>query len=184
MLVRHGITFLQCFMTSPNLTATERLLLVNQYRILASLEPENGSASDYQNKVHILTRGYRGMYDQLFDELSEEHDESVTTEVHDILSMFRTIENSLAHLNDEQREQLDLSRLAFEGFDGNRDPHYGEAKFMIEKLEYYEEHQRSKLDAHSSAPLHRYRQQLALLQRVHQPMKELTFDQLKQLSEV
>jgi uncharacterized protein len=166
-------------MNTPQLSRAERLILANQYRILALVDEQNASSNE--NNAEILLNGYTGLYHNLFDSLSDEVPESVTEEIHNILSMFRTLENSIASLPAGEKQQLHLTRLGFEGFDGNNDDHYHIAKFMVEKQELYDEYEKHSMNSHSSASLPRYRRQLAVFNRVHQSMQNLTLADLKQV---
>lgn len=73
--------------------------------------------------------------------------------VHDALSMWRIIEESYAHLSEDDQAKVRAAPGAhgdsphFEGFDGHSDL-VSIAHTMIEHLDYYEEFQGRALDAH------------------------------------
>jgi uncharacterized protein YfbU (UPF0304 family) len=165
-------------MDTPKLSPTERLILANQYKILAQTEAEGMDTSTYENKAEILLRGYTGLYHMVFDSLSEEEPESVTDEVHDILSMFQTIEGATSSLSDEQKQQLNMSKLTFSGFDGNNDDHYHQTRFMINNLDYYEG-LGYDINSHTSSSLPRYRRQLAVFKTL---TGELSISDLNQIA--
>jgi uncharacterized protein YfbU (UPF0304 family) len=156
-----------------SLSPVERLALANQFRILALSEEQGTDTSDYTTKAEILLRGYTGLYGQVFSEVAEEESPSVTEEVHQILTMFRAIDNSLAVLPDADKQQLDLQKLSFRGFDANNDDHYHQTSFMLEHLDLYAEHQGNYINSHSSATLGGYMRQLAVFNRVRVPMQNL-----------
>jgi uncharacterized protein YfbU (UPF0304 family) len=169
-------------MEAPKISLTERLILINQYETLVRLDEDNHSY--HEQKAEILRRGYTGLYHDLFDGISEEVSEDVTKEVHDILSMFRTIENSIGSLPAEQQQQLNQSKLSFSGFDANNDDHYHQAKFMIQEQGLYDEYAEHDINSHTRSSLPRYQRQYALFQQLHESMQDLTFEQLKQLEAV
>jgi uncharacterized protein YfbU (UPF0304 family) len=160
-------------MTVSSLSPVQRLTLANQFRILALSEEEGTDTSDYTTKAEILLRGYTGLYDQVFSEVGEEQSPSVTEEVHQILTMFRAIHNSVAALPDTDKQQLDLQKLSFRGFDANNDDHYHQASFMLEQLDLYAEHQGNYINSHSSTTLPSYKRQLDVFNQIRVPMQNL-----------
>lgn len=158
-------------------------MLANQYKLLALTAKSDRDT--YATNAEILLRGYTGMYHHIFDSVSEPQPESVTNEVHDVLSMFFAIDNAIDELSEEQKSQLDLDRLSFGGFDGNNDNHFGQAKFMVEKLDLYEERKGRKLDSHTSSSLPKYKKMLAIYkQDVEGSGRGVTFEVLQKLQAV
>lgn len=147
-------------MAEITLTTAERIILANQFQILANQDKSN--AEDYNRSADILRNGYTGLYGHIFGDISEEQPESVTEETHNILSMFRWIDNNLPALTEEERAQLDLSALKFKGFDGNNDDHYHQTCFMVERLELYDELNAHALNSHSMSTLPHYHRMLAV----------------------
>ncbi|MCB2379823.1 YfbU family protein [Hymenobacter sp. BT635] len=135
---------------------TERVQLINQFRILALLD--DSQRKDYEMQAEILERGYIGLYHKIFDVLSEEVPESTVRETYDILTMFRVLENAVALLPAEERSQFTFE---FQGFDGNNDPHYSIAEFLIEKLGLYRELHGQDINSHHSYSIEIYRRMLA-----------------------
>lgn len=156
-------------------------MLVNQYRILALLDKQN--SKDHAASAEIVENGYRGLYNRLTDPISDGHDASVTREIHEILSMFHVISNSIACLSDEDKDQLALDQLTFAGFDANNDEHYHELSFMVDKMGLYSDLREKYLNSHSEVNLPGYRRQLAVFNSVRKPMQDLTLDDLKQIAE-
>jgi uncharacterized protein YfbU (UPF0304 family) len=109
---------------------------------------------------------------------------AVVEETTEILHMFRVIDGAVDQLTDEQRGQLDLPRLRFEGFDGNdSDGHLRAARTMIDHLEWYEERQ-PLVNSHTGGSIIRYRQ---MLPKFHaaidaNPMGGLSLDQLQEIA--
>jgi uncharacterized protein YfbU (UPF0304 family) len=98
------------------LTKTERLILINQYRILAKLEPE--SAVDYEELVDVLSRGYVAQYHQFSDSIYNEFSLEECTEVSDILDMYTVLQRAYARLPGLAAASGRES-ITFLGFSGN-----------------------------------------------------------------
>jgi uncharacterized protein YfbU (UPF0304 family) len=166
----------------PKLTELERLMLMNQYRILASLDESNS----YQHTQYadILQRGHVGLYGDMFDSLSEGSSEEDLNEVDDILTMFNFIDNALEALAPEQRQQLDLKKLSFSGFDGNHDKHYSIARFLIEKMDRFQEYAGQQLNSHTSSSLPKYRKMLSVFNKAREGHfgSDLTLEDLQKIA--
>ena len=166
-----------------NLTNVERLILGNQYRILAKLNEGTHDEEYFQKKVEILDRGYAWYYGDLL--VSEPLPIEVSVETMDILDMFRQIDAYVSQLKDNERETLNVEKLTFKGFDANNDPHYGFAKFIIEKDDRYGERKGMYLNSHTNSTLPRYRRMLEVYRAIRgKDFKNLTLDDLKMIQEV
>jgi uncharacterized protein YfbU (UPF0304 family) len=162
------------------MTTENRLLLVNQYRILAILDKDN--ASSHQINADILEEGHIGLYSSITDSLSNGSTAEVGEEVHQILTMFRVIDNSLASLDAGERQQLDSKSLEFEGFDANEpEGHYSFARFIMSRLGLYQEHNPLDLNSHSGLSLPGYRAMLRIYKSFSN-RSYLTAEQLQQLA--
>lgn len=108
------------------LSATERLILANQYEILAELKPDEKEM--YERYQTIVERGYEGEYYHFLGSIDED-DETLTAgdieEVYSILDMHRALHDSLQQLG--QNSGIDPKSIRFGGFDLN-DPI--EAKYL------------------------------------------------------
>ena len=72
------------------MTKTERLILVNQLKILAHLEPEN---RDYYNEsIEILENGYSVFYDSITSNIYDEMQEEKGNLVLNILDLYCAVE--------------------------------------------------------------------------------------------
>ena len=101
---------------SLKLSVVERLILMNQYRILDLLE---GSVDERHAQYHeALKEGYELHYNWIADGMDEGLSAAECSEVLDILDMFRAIKNAMSkHAVDSS-----LARFAeFGGFDGNNE---------------------------------------------------------------
>jgi uncharacterized protein YfbU (UPF0304 family) len=145
-------------MKVTTLTPVERLTLANQFRLLAISDPDQ--AESYENRIEILESGYTGEYNLLFQNFSDEGDPELSSELHGILTMYRYIDNAIARLTDQEKEQLNLDSIAFEGFDQNTDEHFGLMEFWVNHLNLYAEHREKYLNSHSQFSLEQYRAML------------------------
>lgn len=161
------------------MTPAERQSLVNQFRILALLDEDNRAS--HEVNAQILEDGHAGLYSHVFAHLSDSSSAEVGAETHNILTMFRAIENGAAALPAHEREQLDMDELTFSGFDGNNDDHFSFATFIIEKMGLYQELRAADLNSHSSSSLPKYRGMLAVF-NARSAGRTLTFEQLQQLA--
>lgn len=101
------------------LTLKDKLLLINQYRILSKLSPED--AEHYEESIEILTSGYRYLYGSLANWIDDEMPEEKSRFVMDVLSMYRAIHFSGKDLDGAITEQ---PMFTFSGFDGNEEGEY------------------------------------------------------------
>jgi hypothetical protein len=113
------------------LTEVDRWVLMNQYRILARLDPE-GLEGDHEKAVTVLEHGYESEYGDLVPWLSEEPmSQEEGRRVLDILDMHRDLLWSYEDLED--KSGIERSEVAFLGFDGNNETRaLGYARFLID----------------------------------------------------
>ncbi len=118
------------------LSNRERITLINQFRILECLYPDD--AEEYARQRAIVERGYTVLYGSLFGELWEEVPEARCQFVLDVLSMYRALTFSNSGLSEDERVPAD--RLHFPGFDGNDEADLlGFAKFFTAALDRFTE---------------------------------------------
>lgn len=108
------------------MTKTERLILANQFKILAHLEPENESS--YRENIEILEKGFSIFFDNLtmtmYDELSKEDGELVL----DTLDLYR----ATFYFKKNGGDLHELKNTEFMGFDGNYETeHLSFVEFLI-----------------------------------------------------
>lgn len=121
-----------------DLTKKDRVFLINQYQILASLNPKE---SDYYNElIEILKSGYKIFYSKLdewvFDEMPEDEGKFVVN----ILDFYRAIED--LKRSDPKSKVHDHYFSYFKGFDGNNETVYmGFARFLINEQNKFVEQQ-------------------------------------------
>lgn len=100
------------------LTETERLMLINQNKILALLDPDE--KEHHERLVEILESGYEGLYDELTMGLREPMSQADSDLVIDVLNMHVAIRDVA------QAEGVDIMdgdnwALQMRGFDGNNE---------------------------------------------------------------
>jgi uncharacterized protein YfbU (UPF0304 family) len=96
------------------MTNAQRLILSNQYYLMAKLTPEN--AAKYQRLQTIVERGY----ELQMREMNKEFGclvEDECREVINVMEMYHAMQESNKMLPDEERKDVDQRRLQFLGFD-------------------------------------------------------------------
>lgn len=116
-------------------------------------------------------------------------DENIPKEVAEILEMWWTIEWSFDQLSADDRETLEnnegitCDEIQFPGFDGNAEPHYSVAKFMINRLHRFVHFKNRNLNSHFPY-LNEYRRMRNLYNSMTEPMRpgtHLTREQITHL---
>ena len=142
--------------SEKTLSAFDRLHLVNQYRILQELHPEEDYLkAHYKRLEEIFERGYVHLYYEAFDQIREELPKEISDETLEILALHRAMLWSLGQIPDPK----DLERVKFYGFDANHEGEYlGFAQFFCSDGDNYQE-----LNIYNShhPTLERYRKMLA-----------------------
>ena len=109
------------------MTHAQRLILSNQYKIMAMLEPDN--AERYRRYQTIIERGYGLQMRELDKEFGELTEETCRIII-DIMEMHHALHVSFANLGD--KASLDERRLAFLGFDAATEARFlGYVRFMV-----------------------------------------------------
>lgn len=119
-----------------SLTKFDRILLINQLRILEVLCPEDASQLNVQREV--LERGYELLYNVNFEHISDGVNKMTaeeSREVWDTMDMFDAIERSMP-------KDMDVSKFPmtkFMGYDGNNEGKFMSfAQFTVERLKRFE----------------------------------------------
>ncbi|MEW5676113.1 YfbU family protein [Flavobacterium enshiense] len=144
-------------MIPESLSIVERQILANQFRILSKMESD---PQDYETKIEILENGYTEQYYEVFDVNTDEIPLEICEETSQILNMYRRINNCIKKLSEKERTELNLEKIAFEGFDVKRDFHFQYMTFMIEKMNLWREYRNLYLDSRSRLSLMKYRKML------------------------
>ncbi len=113
-----------------DLTKKERVLLINQYQILALLD--SSQADHYEEIIEILINGFKIFYSSISEWLSDDMSENEGSLVLDVLSLYRAIESFKRRSDNENIANHPWGY--FQGFDGNNEGNYMIfAKFLIIK---------------------------------------------------
>ena len=163
-------------------TLEQRLILINQYKILEKLYPEE--AETYSQHREILEEGYTLHYNDLIQVISEDIPENLLREVLDILDMYRGLYFAVA--SREKSPEYKDKQIYFPGFDGNEEvKHLKYTLFFIFKLDRYDE--LKKINSYGSYNTHsntlgQYRKMLSKWKSISNKM-EISDDDLKWLIE-
>lgn len=120
------------------LSKKDRVLLINQYRLLAVLCKDE--EAHYRELIGILENGYEIFYSMVDEWISDDMPIEDGRFVLNILDLYRAIE----HLkrSSKSRELADHHFSFFRGFDGNNETEYmGFCRFLIEEQGKFQEQQ-------------------------------------------
>jgi uncharacterized protein YfbU (UPF0304 family) len=139
----------------------QRLILTNQYKIMAMLEPEN--AERFRRYQTIIERGYALQMRELdreFGELSE----TICRTVIDIMEMHHALHVSWSNL--KEKGELEARRLAFLGFDAATEARLlGYVRFMVNTEGRYTHFDSGTHGFNAQTPMwEKYQRMLALWQ--------------------
>ena len=158
------------------LTKIERLLLANQYEILAKVDQENQDT--YFNYIKVLENEYCNEYYMLLERF--EHEKIDHKIVWDTLDLYG---NALCFFNRSSFETITKDDVFFQGFDGNEEIGYlNYAEFIIFDLHRFgelTENDRKDFNSHYSY-LEKYRNQVKKWENMGKPY-EFTEEQLIQI---
>ena len=106
----------------------DRVLLINQLRILKILDSNN--ADSYDATIDLLTSGFKIFYSDIEPFLSDDMPESEGRLVLDVLSLYRMVDHHI-HKNPGSKVAEHLY-ARFDGFDGNYEgQHLAFTEFLI-----------------------------------------------------
>lgn len=159
-----------------NLTDAERLILANQYQILAKLEEDDF----YKNLSDNLREGHAWLYNQalammLSDQLSDDDADYVVT----VLSIYDTIKSSYDELAD--KSGIATHAVEFPGFDGNNEGELLAFSVALRKDRRFEDliPERGK-NSHMDTS-HRYKRLIEKYKEMGEPIYPLNKDQILEL---
>lgn len=123
------------------LSKKERLFLYNQYEILKLLNSKDKYAvQKYEEHQEVLLNGYKYNYNNLIQGMYDDTPDEVSKFVWDVFNMFRALYNSYHDLEEEQKEQINMNDIKFQGYDGNEEgEYYSYANFILENMKRYDE---------------------------------------------
>ena len=109
------------------MTHAQRLILSNQYQMMAMLEPDN--AERYRRYQTIIERGYGLQLRELDKEFGELSEATCRTLI-DIMEMHHAMQVSFSNL--KEACNIEARQLAFLGFDAATEARYlGYVRFMV-----------------------------------------------------
>ncbi len=122
------------------LSTKERILLINQFKILKHLNKEDtDSVEQYQEYIDILQKGYTIFYNEIDYWVSEEMPMDASNFVIAILNLYSVIE-AYKQSNPEDKGVSGHVRACFRGFDGNTEAKYLLfTNFLIDEQHKYRE---------------------------------------------
>jgi uncharacterized protein YfbU (UPF0304 family) len=146
----------------------ERLILLmlaeiyKKQKIAGEFDPDFLISALSSGHDWAVQEHYRGIFDRT------PHREEDVRETHEILTMFRALEGTVAKLSKDDQTRIDAAcspfttkDLHFQGFDGNNDEHYSIASFIVNSLGQYPERKGGVMNSHSSGSLGAYKRMLA-----------------------
>lgn len=153
------------------LTPKERLFLVNQYRILEALYPDE--AEDFRNRAEAARRGYEAWYgDDWID--PDPTSNAEVRETGDIMTMNTVMQATVNRLGDEC--EIDLQDVRFPGFSGNDEGHFGYATYLVDHLGRFSHLELGDDGLNSHFPmLDQYRPQLEVWYRIREDRQPREF---------
>ena len=145
-----------------HLTKLDRRSLINQFKILERLDPEE--ASYYKKAISILEGGFEANYDFVFQGIIDPINDGVIHEVLEILSMFRHLHCSYKELSDKSGISEESTGLS--GFDANNEhDHLRYARYLVEEDSSFKELGSHVYNSHMPRLRH-YRQMLERYQEI------------------
>jgi uncharacterized protein len=150
--------------TIKTLTPVERLQLVNQFRILEQLYPDE--AAHYSELRDIITEGYTIQYGEVFGLIFDEMPWEECDYVYDVLDMHRVLIRSFEALKD--KEGLTEEDVKFQGFDGNNESKRLAFAEHLKKEGKWTETLGGYLNSHSISTMTRYPKMLTNFQPIRQ----------------
>lgn len=118
--------------TPLKLTQVERLILLNQHKILRALA--DGTPGEDDHTTEVLEHGFEYSYNELANHLYEPFPADAGELVFNVLAMYDAIENYCRKHPDDVASLKASGRTSFAGFDGNNEgAHLNFTKFVVKK---------------------------------------------------
>ncbi len=158
------------------LSKVERLILANQYRILARLDESNAGWCERMREA--LESGYEGAYSGLFNAIFDGLSAEQCSFVIRTMDMYNALQRSYTALAD--KSGIDERSGKFPGFDGNNETeHMGYAEYVVEQEDRFPGLQLGgdRFNSHTRS-IPRYRAMLAVWRELGESY-ELSKDQMR-----
>lgn len=133
------------------MTNAQRLILSNQYFLMAQMDPEN--AEKYKRLQTIVERGY-GLQMRAMSKDFGDLPEQECRQVIDFMEMYHALQESHKMLSEDNQKHVDARRLQFHGFDAATEAqlvHY--VRFLTEEEGLYPQFERSAHHFNSQVPM-------------------------------
>lgn len=116
------------------LTKAERLILANQYRILAHLDSQD--AKSYERHVEALESGFESAIEALFSSIFDGIDSRDCSLVVRAMALYDALQRSQKNL--AEGAGVSTEDVRFPGFDGNNETEYmAYARYVVEREERF-----------------------------------------------
>lgn len=164
-------------MNEKYLNEKERLMLANQYRILAAVCPDE--AEHYELRYEIVSKGYEREYSSLFDDIATPLNNDIAEFVIEVLRLHRALYVSRRNLPD--KGEVTEHDIYFAGFDGNDEIDYlMYAEFYLVTRKAFGELRREDGYNSHSGTIGRYRDMLKQWEKLGK-RQNLTAEEIKQV---
>ncbi|EON73853.1 YfbU family protein [Lysinibacillus sphaericus] len=157
-------------------TLKERLILSNQYDLLAKLSDDDYQKKQYENMSEIFRRGYSWGYGLATEPFSDEVNEEECRFVLDVLAMYSKLYFSRQNCT-EAKSSIEERKVLFKGFDLNDEQeckYLSFYEFLVEDLDRFNEFkewiEEGKIESFNS---HGFGPSMETLERMVQKTKEL-----------
>ena len=133
------------------MTNAQRLILSNQYYLMAQMDPEN--AAKYRRLQTIVEHGY-GLQMRELDKDFGKLPEQECRKIIDFMEMYHAMQESYKMLSKEHQSQVDRRRLQFLGFDAateSQQVHY--VRFLTEEEGLYPQFEKAEHMFNSQVPM-------------------------------
>ena len=166
----------------------EKLILIMLCEIHEKLKIEKGTDTDLVKEV--IYRGHFWALDWEFSGIFHGHADT-EEQVHDtvdVMDMWRFLEEAFAKLSPEEKQRVQkegqvFGHVQFPGWDGNGEAVYiGIARFLIEKLDRFQEFKDRELNSHMPT-VQVYERMFAVFEPIRKTLiqRSLTVDEILQI---
>lgn len=161
-----------------NLTNAERLILANQYEILSKLSEDKYERQSYEKMSSNLKNGYKWLYEQYFDVVSENLSADASELVIKTLCLYQALHYSYEDLDD--KDGISEHEVKFQGFDGNNETELmGFVRALKENDRFIDTIENGHLNSHRPM-VNTYKKMVQQWQGFDEEV-ELTKDQIQQI---
>jgi uncharacterized protein YfbU (UPF0304 family) len=165
-------------MKASSISLTERLILAQQSRILAAVDPKQ--SEDHIFVAEVFENGFTDFYEEAFTAITPEFGKQESEYVRKIMGIYFDIQYSYDNkLTEEERKEV--GSVTFPGFDGNDTQDIYRARFALFCMKHgqYQSLKCMGSDLNSHMPVwQKYTDMIRPYEEMGSP-RELTADQIK-----